>query len=297
MTFAQRRTYWSYRAAGALIQRLPPGVSLQLARAAGNLAGRLSPRRRALVTRHQARVYAKRDLALPCDAASKAFASYARYWMEAFRLPSVSLDEIAGTMTADGVDHLRASQAAGKGTILALPHVGNWDWGGAWLTQEFPLTVLVERLEPPELFEWFTQFRKSIGMRVIPYGADAGPVLLRALRANETVCLVCDRDLEASGIEVEFFGERTTFPAGPATLALRTGAALLATVVYFENDGGHRGIITEPLEVRRSGESLRVDIARTTQALAVRFEELIAREPEQWHLFQPNWPSDRTDVL
>jgi KDO2-lipid IV(A) lauroyltransferase len=117
--------------------------------------------------------------------------------------------------------------------------------------------------------------------------------VLRALRANEVVCLLCDRDLDRTGVEVEFFGERTTLPPGPATLSLRTGAALLPVAVYFtERLNGHHAIIRPPISLPRSGDGLRADVARTTQYLAHELEFLIRRAPEQWHMFQPNWPSD-----
>ena len=112
--------------------------------------------------------------------------------------------------------------------ILALPHLGGLDFAGAWLAgQGVAVTVVVEPVEPPELFDWFVDTRRKLGMQVVPLGADAGAAVLRALRANRIVCLLCDRDLTGDGVEVEFFGERTTLPGGPATLALRTGAPLV----------------------------------------------------------------------
>src|SRR5205085_7976812 len=113
-----------------------------------------------------------------------------------------------------------------------------------------------------------------------------------ALRANEVACLLCDRDLAGTGIPVEFFGERTTLPGGPAALALRTGAALLPAAVYFEGRHGHRGVVRPPVPVERTGR-LRDAVARVSQALAGELECLIRDAPDQWHLFQPNWPSDR----
>jgi phosphatidylinositol dimannoside acyltransferase len=104
--------------------------------------------------------------------------------------------------------------------------------------------------------------------------------------------LLSDRDLTGDGVEVEFFGEKTTLPAGPATLSLRTGAALVPTAVYFQTGRKHLGVIGPPIPVERKGR-LREDIARITQEIAHVFEDRIKRAPEQWHLLQPNWPSDR----
>ncbi len=157
--------------------------------------------------------------------------------------------------------------------------------------ERHPMTVVVERLEPPALFDWFVDLRRQFGFEVVPLGPDAGRACMAALRANHVLVLLCDRDIGGGGVEVEFFGERTTLPGGPATLALRTGAPLLPTAVY--NQGYHRhAVIRPPLPVERQGR-LRDDVARVTQHLAHELEALIARAPEQWHLMQPNWPSDR----
>ena len=116
--------------------------------------------------------------------------------------------------------------------------------------------------------------------------------MLRSLRANEVVCLLCDRDLTGDGVEVEFLGERTTLPAGPATLAVRSGAPLIAVGCYFRPHGRHEIHILDPIDTERTGR-IRDDVTRVTQELAHRFEDLIREQPEHWHLLQPNWPSDR----
>jgi phosphatidylinositol dimannoside acyltransferase len=223
-------------------------------------------------------------------AVAETFRSYGRYWLELFRLP----DEARGTLEIDieGYNHVTAGIERGSGVILALPHVGGWDFAGAWLAmQGLRPTVVAEPVEPPKLFEWFAGVRRALGMTVVQLGPDAGKVVLQALRNNQVVCLLCDRDIVGDGIEVDFFGERTTLPAGPATLALRTGAPLLAAAVYFAPQGGHHAVVMPPVPAQREGR-LRDDVGRVTQELAYRFEELIRAAPEQWHLLQPNWPSD-----
>jgi KDO2-lipid IV(A) lauroyltransferase len=196
--------------------------------------------------------------------------------------------------TKEGYQHIVDGLAQGNGVILALPHLGGWEWAGRWMTdQGHRLTVVVEPLEPPELFQWFVDLRQSLGMTVVPLGDGAATAVMKALKANEVVCLLCDRDLERNGVEVEFFGERTTLPAGPAMLGLRTGAPVLPTGVYFTpRYNGHHAIVRPPVPATRLGGGLRDDVARVTQSLARELEFLIRRAPEQWHLFQPNWPSD-----
>jgi KDO2-lipid IV(A) lauroyltransferase len=231
------------------------------------------------------------------EATRRQFANYARYWYEMFRLQPRDRVALAETFKPDGREHLDAAVAAGKGVILALPHLGNWDMAGAWLSNQVPhVTVVAEPVEPPELFDWFVETRRALGMEVVPLGRDAGAALIRALRAGHAVCLLCDRDITGDGVEVEFFGERTRLPAGPATLAFRTGAPILPVGIYFESGPGdagqgHTAMIEPPLRIERQGR-LRDDVTRVTQDLAHRFEELISAAPDQWLLMQPNWPSD-----
>ncbi len=175
---------------------------------------------------------------------------------------------------------------------MALPHVGSWEWGGAWLAlQGYPMVSVAEPIEPPELYDWFVEQREQMGLDILKLGAGSGTALLKALHDGRLVGLLCDRDIPGNGVEVEFFGERTTFPSGPATLALRTGAVLLPTVVYSGPGRDHSAVIRPPLPTERT-TTLRKDVARVTQAIAYEFEAFVRRAPDQWHLFQPNWPSD-----
>lgn len=264
-----------------------------LSRLAGTAAVPFLGDRAAMVARHARRV-SGRDLSAAEERAAvrAAVASYARYWIESLRLPSLDPALVDSRFTIEGLDHIRAAREAGKGAVLALPHVGGWETGGFWFTRNaFPMTVVVERVEPPELFDWFVGLRGKFGLTVIPLGKGAGTEVLRALRNNEIVALLSDRDIGGGGVDVEFFGERTTLPGGPATLALRAGAPVLPTAVYFKGDG-HHAVVRPPIPHERSGR-LRDDIAGLTQAIASELENLIRAAPDQWHLFQPNWPSDR----
>ncbi|HCB37068.1 MAG TPA: phosphatidylinositol mannoside acyltransferase [Acidimicrobiaceae bacterium] len=223
-----------------------------------------------------------------------AFESYARYWLESFRLPAVDVAALDAGIDVPDYHHIEQARARGNGVILALPHLGGWEWAGFWgaAVKNLPMSVVVEPLEPPDLFEWFAGFRRRLGMNIIAQGPSAGGEVLAALRRNEVVCLLSDRDLAGDGVEVEFMGERTTLPAGPALLSLRSGAPVLPTGVYFGPHGRRLGWIRPPLDAERAGR-LRDDVARITQQMADELALLIAAAPHQWHLFGPNWPSDR----
>ena len=282
----------AYRLASVVARSIPspwvPGAS----DLAGTAARQALRGRRSMIARHLQRSRPGLTGSELDAAVDAAFDSYARYWVESFRLPTMSPEELDAAFSFEGFDHIVRAREAGLGSIVALPHLGGWEWAAFWLAsiEHIPITAIVETLEPPALFEWFVDFRRSLGMNVVGLGPTAGSESLRALRRAEVLCLLCDRDIGGGGIEVEFFGERTTLPGGPATLAFRSGAPLLPSAIYFEG-AGHRAVIGPPLDVERQG-SLRTDIARVTQDLAHALESLIDAAPEQWHLMQPNWPSD-----
>jgi phosphatidylinositol dimannoside acyltransferase len=222
------------------------------------------------------------------------FMSYSRYWMENLRLPSRTQAQVDAGFRADGIENLRDAIDAGQGAILALPHLGGWEWGGVFLINHgFKLSVVVETLEHADLFDWFVGLRQAIGMDVIPIGRSAGAASVRALAAGRVLCLLADRVVGATpACDVEFFGELTRLPVGPVTLAMRTGAPILPTAVYFgDAPDDHRAMIGAPLPLQRAGR-FRDDVQAGTQALAGALEVLIRRAPTQWHLMQPNWPSD-----
>ncbi|MFJ3343466.1 phosphatidylinositol mannoside acyltransferase [Streptomyces diastaticus] len=220
--------------------------------------------------------------------------SYLRYWMESFRLPAWSDARIRDGFEPDGLHHLTDGLAAGKGVILALPHLGNWDLAGAWVTRDLgvPFTTVAERLRPETLYDRFVAYREGLGMEVLPHtGGSAFGTLARRLRAGGLVCLVADRDLSASGVEVEFFGDTARMPAGPAILAQQTGAPLLPVTLWFDSTPVMKGRVHPPVEVPGAGDRA----GRTslmTQALADAFAEGIADHPEDWHMLQRLWLDD-----
>mgnify|MGYP001555307894 FL=1 len=273
---------------------MPAAVAAGLTTPFGAGASFASRERRAMIARHLRRVDPSlRGLRLRV-AVQEAFDSYAHYWLESFRLPNLSGDAVERGFDVNGYEHIVDGLAEGNGVILVLPHLGGWEWAGRWIVEQgHQITVVVERIEPPELYDWFVELRQALGMNVVALGSSAGATVMKALRDNHVVCLLADRDLHGGGPPVRFFGEMTTLPAGPATLGLRTGAPILPTAVYFTGrvDGQHAWV-RPPLPAERIEERLRDDVHRITQLLADDFEILIRKAPSQWHMFQPNWPSD-----
>lgn len=287
-------TVGGYRLAALMARGLPGFAAQGIAPAIGLGASFASAERRAMISRHLRRADPTMGGARLRRSVQLAFDSYTRYWLESFRLPHLTRRAVERGMDVEGYERVVEALDAGNGVILALPHLGGWEWAGRWLVDKgHGLTAVVESVEPPELFDWFVELRSKLGMNIVALGNGAGREVVTALQRNDVVCLLCDRDLRANGVEVEFFGETTTLPAGPATLAVRTGAPVLPTAVYFtDRTDGHLGVVRPPLDTTRSGGRLRDDVTRVTQALAVELEHLIRRAPYQWHMFQPNWPSD-----
>lgn len=276
------------------MRAVPLPLLVAVAEALGtNVAPRFMRDKERQLRRHVARARPDFDQATIEAAARRGFGSYARYWAESFRMPGLPAATIDRGFSVTGYENIEHALDRGIGPILVLPHLGGWEWAAAWLNRVKgeQVAAVVERLEPDDLFDWFVELRAAYGIDVIPVGADAMGRLVRAIRAKRIVCLLSDRDISGSGIEVEFFGERTTLPAGPALLAKRTGAPLLPTAVYFRGRGGHHGRVGTPI-LPDPDLKLRDDLARITQELATALESLIAAAPDQWHLLGPNWPSD-----
>ena len=215
--------------------------------------------------------------------------SYARYWLEIFRLPVMSTDRLVdGTVATGEVDALLSHLASGRGVVVPLPHMGNWDQAGAWIIAKGAgsFTTVMERLDPESVYERFVAFREAIGMEVLPASGGLSPfgVLAQRLRAGKMVALPSDRDVAGGGIEVDFFGERALMMGGSAALAVQTGAALMPAILWYEGDrwGIH---VCEEIPVPDSGDRWQ-QAAAMTQQVARDFEEGIRQHPADWHMLQ-----------
>ncbi len=284
------------KAAAVVAGSLPAPAAYRLGRATGRLIGMLpdTDGRRALVASHLERVMGSSRALSGASLVPEVFANYGRYWAESLRLPHVPADRVVAAVTTEGEDHIDAGLAAGKGVIVAAPHLGGWEWGARYLVARgVRVTVAVEDLQPPDLFDWFVAFRRRLGVNVVAVGPGASAAILQALADNHVVCLLSDRLVGAtSGIQATFFGASTAMPAGPVTLAVRSSAPLVAAAIYFAHGvDGHHIVFRPPLALER-GQRLRDIVSKGTQDLAGELEVLIREAPTQWHLVQPNWPDD-----
>lgn len=278
----------------ATVKKLPEPVAVRLGR---RIADTVWKRRGAGVRRLEAnlaRVVPDADPAELARLSRAGMRSYTRYWIESFRLPAWSRNRIRDGFTPEGLHHLEEALEAGRGAVIVLPHMGNYDLAGAWVTTKLgvPFTTVAERLKPETLYDRFVAYREGLGMEVLPHaGGSAFGTLARRLRSGGLVCLVADRDLSSSGIQVTFFGEATKMPAGPAMLAVQTGAPLMPVTLWYDRSPVMRGRIHAPIEVPATGTRAE-KAAAMTQAMADAFASGIAEHPQDWHMLQRLWLAD-----
>ena len=287
--FGDNLTDWGY-ATGWLMVRAMPEV---LARNAFDAGARYAARGGGpeQLRKNLARVIGTTPAEVPDALIRASVASYARYWREAFRLPTMNQAALAERLDRVfiGAEKFDAALAGGRGAVMALPHSGNWDMAGVWLAQKYgTFTTVAERLKPESLYDRFIAYRESLGFEVLPLTGGERPsmeVLAERLEANRFVCLMADRDLTRSGVQVDFFGEPTRLPAGPARLALETGAPLHPAHVYYDGDDC-------VVQIDDALDASSGDVTVITQALADRFAVNIAAHPQDWHMLQPQWLAD-----
>ncbi|WP_040783380.1 phosphatidylinositol mannoside acyltransferase [Nocardia pneumoniae] len=277
-----------YAAGWRLVRALPEQWAIRAFDAAADHAARRGGPNQ--LRRNLSRVLGTSPQAVPAELVRASLRSYARYWREAFRLPTMDPVRLAETIesSATGLEHIYRAVENGAGAVLALPHSGNWDLAGVWLVQRVGApTVVAERLEPESLFQRFVRFRERLGFEIIPLTGGAAPPfpqLVARIRQGRMVGLLGERDLSGTGVPVTFFGEPTRMPSGPARLAIDTGAPLLPVHCWFTPDGwGFH--IDSPIDTA-------CGVQPATQELADRFAAGIAAHPADWHMLQPLWTAD-----
>jgi KDO2-lipid IV(A) lauroyltransferase len=290
-----RVTAASYAAAWWLVCRLPESWGRWVFQQAGEIAWRRQGAGVQLLEANLRRVIGPEPTGKELRALSRAgMHSYARYWFEVFRLPVISAERLIADMRCEGQDRLLDTLASGRGAVLPLPHMGNWDQAGAWIiacgVPKF--TTVAERLKPESLARRFFAFREGLGFEVLPAtgGVQRFGILAQRLRAGGLVCLPADRDITGSGIEVDFFGEKAHMMGGAAALAVQTGAALMPVTLWFDGPlwGAH---IHEEIPVPEEG-TRREKVAAMTQQVARVFEAGITEHPEDWHMLQRVFAAD-----
>ncbi len=287
--------YLLYRVLSGLFGLLPAPAVRVTGRTIGTGLSRVAGKRMGLLRRHMRRVMGAEPSETEINAAAREmFASYGRYWAEVFWFRPRRKEDVVQRARVTGLDDVFEAKRGGRGIIFAVPHMGNWEVAGS-LAETLDLHVLsvAEDLPNPRITDWFVKTRAAYGIEIIVAGRGSTTTpLARALKDGQVVALVADRDVTGNGIEVEFFGEMTTMPAGPVSLALMTGAAIFPIGSQFDGAGYLFPCQPELLIPEDENRSERIRLG--TQALARAYEDLIREKPTDWHLFSANWPSDRT---
>ncbi|MFF4834544.1 phosphatidylinositol mannoside acyltransferase [Streptomyces sp. NPDC001315] len=294
MSAQERLTDALYGLCWSTVKKLPEPVAVRLGRTVADLVWKQRGKGVQRLESNYARVVPDASPERLAELSRAGMRSYLRYWMESFRLPAWSAERVKNGFVPKDLHHLTDGLASGRGVILALPHLANWDLAGAWVTTELqtPFTTVAERLKPETLYDRFVAYREGLGMEVLPHsGGSAFGTLARRLRDGGLVCLVADRDLSASGVEVKFFGDTARMPAGPALLAQQTGALLLPVTLRYDESPVMRGRVHPPVEVPETGTRAE-KTSVMTQALADAFATGIADHPEDWHMLQRLWLAD-----
>jgi phosphatidylinositol dimannoside acyltransferase len=291
-TLRQRAVYWQYRAVWEGAAQLPPAVARRLPARLGRLWFQgASTRQRAQVVRNLRRVVPDASPTELRDLVRDAYVSYARYWLDSFRLHTMDGAEVVAASTGEGVHHVDAFRDSGRGGVIATGHLGSWDVGAFFTSQRrWGMVVVAEVVEPRRLFDRFVALRRQAGIDVIPLvrgGAMLDQLEARVHDEGAVATLLADRDLTKNGPIVAFFGEPCRLPPGTAALARRTGRPVAVGAFLTEGDDRFRAAIRAPIDVAH------LDVHAGTQAVAHELEALIRRSPEQWHVFVPNWLADR----
>lgn len=288
--------YYAYVALSRFALALPEPVAYGFARVCGRVAALISSKKDG-VAENLARITGE-----PAESARvralvvATFQSYARYWLETFRLVREGREFFLDRFRiVAGEEHLDEVLGRGKGAVVVVGHLGNWDAAGAWVgARGHRLVTVAEVLRPRRMFDFFVSHRARLGMTIYPAERGAVLRLVEEIEGGAVVAVVGDRDLKRRGPEVDFFGGSVTMPAGPASIALRTGVPPVVAGVYgVTHENGKRGWIAEisaPIELpSASGPEA---VKQLTQEIATLLEGYIGRRPEEWHVLQPFWPSD-----
>jgi len=284
----------AFRTASALLVRVPLRISEPIARM-GFLAGYyLWPAKRRIIKTNAAHV-----LGLPRDHRDVArlargiYGTYSRFAIEVMRLPNLPADEPLRLVELSGPQHERfialwqRCEAEGRGIIAVSGHIGSIEvFAGAYAQQGIPTYGLADDSAFPELFELLNRSRARWGVTIIPWKKLRD--VFRVMRKPAILGMIVDWGYRSDDLPVQMFDAWTSLPAGPATLAARTGAALVPVLAKRRADGRYDPIMYEPIEVADSSPA---EIARATQAIAAALEEMVAEAPEQWYTFKPMWPA------
>jgi len=278
-------TYHSIRIAIILRKISGRFVFQQVARILAYLSYILLRQRRKILTenlRHIARGEAR--------LVRETFINFGLAYADFLAIPSMKSEKICRIAKVRGLSNLDRALSDGKGVVFVSAHLGNWDLEACYITALGYKTVgIAESLGPGErFFNLYSRLRTKTGMKIVRLeDKRSGMKALKALRRNEVLMLLGDRDITGNGVKVKFLGQGVSLPKGSALLSLKTGAPIV-TAFFVRDNGKYTAIIEPPIEFKRC-KILEKDIQNLTQLIAKRLERKILAYPTQWYVFQMDW--------
>lgn len=286
--------YWFTRA--MVIGRFVPlRFAYWVTATAADLAWWVLPRKRAAAIENLTQALADRQAAR--SAARRAFRNYGRFLVDFVRAPLITPDALADKVRFENWGAVDAAFAEGRGVIFVLMHFGNWEMGAAVLADRgHPLHVVAQTFAYPPMNRHVVSERRTRGMNVIP-AENAALKIVRALRRGEALAILIDRPMVEGGVLVNFFGRPAWVPAGPARIALRTGARVIpvALVRTSEHTDTTRALADLDLRWQPTGDTER-DVAALTRRILESHERFVRAHPDQWFIFRPMWSAAEQPV-
>ena len=272
----------SYSVGARILRAVPAGLRYAAASPGGAAWFWLSRAQRRAALENYAAVL-DRDASDPevARVARLAFQNYGQMLTDFVLLGELTKEEVLERTTIERLHLLDKALAAGRGVVLALPHMGSWDHAAAFgAAAGYPVVAVADRF-PGSLDDAVIRNRNRFGLEIIGVGRSAVREVREGLAANKAVALVCDLQ-QGPGVEVRFFGRRAIVPAGPAAFAIKAGAPVLL-VHTFRSGPGRYHIVVDAAPAWQAGETNQ----GVMQSIITRFESYIRARPDQWYAFRP----------
>lgn len=284
--------YYTFRTLGVIVRLLPKRINYFIASLLAEILYLACPRQRRNVNDNIRHVLGDQTGHRRVRQTSRAvFRNWAKNYVDFLMLPHLNMEKVSHNLTINGWPHFEEALSQKKGVILASAHLGSFDLAPQFFQKHsIRMNAMVELLQPESLFRYISSLRESHGVTLIPANTDGVSKCLQVLAQGEVIGIVCDRDIQGKSLKMKFFGEETTFPVGPITLALRSGAIILPTFCVRGAKGKTELHIEPPLTLN-AGNRHQTARPNLEKLIAV-MEQYISRYPEQWVVLEPIWPKN-----
>lgn len=281
------------RLAMFLSRKLSPRWGDRIAGATATLVCRLEPAVHQIVQANLGQVLGpSADGSTLYETTRQVFKTSVRSYYDLYRAIQLPPEEMVASVAIpdESMAVARSMWDRDGGTVMVVPHLGNFDLGAPALVPHAPELLAISLADPPPGFQLANEMRRSLGLAVTPMGPVALRQAIRVLRRGGVVGIAGDRPVSNLDEPIPFFGRPARVPSGHVRLALKTGAAIVMGCCYFSPESEKYILHLEPaMELVRTGdrdEEVRLNMRRVID----RLEAIIRRWPGQWLMFVPVWP-------